>query len=248
MRLYLYAALVIAPVFASAQAPVALIEACNAVPNASKRLACLKLATGGSPAKIQPASAAKQSSAELTISGATTICDSVMTGLQKKRDVAFEDTSLSTAAELVVTWPADEGKSPTYCNVDRSTRKILAFTNNGKVISGPWLAEMERDAIQRVEFKSGNYSNFVARAKVAIAATMKDPASAQFQSLFVSGSALPVLCGEINGKNSYGGFVGFRRFYSTGKPPLGDIENPKESYVFDKMWPSMCGEKVADIN
>lgn len=248
MRLYFYVALAIAPAFASAQAPTDLIEACNAVTNANKRLSCLKHAMGSSQVKMQSKSTEKPSPSALTVSEAATICDSVMTGLQKKHAAASEDASLSTVDELVVTWPADEGKSPTYCNVNRSTRKILAFTNNGKSISGQFLAELVRNAIQRVEFKSGDYSNFVAHAKAAISATLKDPASAQFQSLFVSGSALPVLCGEINGKNSYGGFVGYRRFYSTGDTGLSNIENSNENYVFREMWPSMCGEKVSDIN
>ena len=58
---------------------------------------------------------------------------------------------------------------------------------------------------------------------------------------------MPVLCGEVNGRNSYGAFVGFRRFYATGKAMLNEIEPARDTFVFDRMWPKLCGEKVVDI-
>lgn len=58
----------------------------------------------------------------------------------------------------------------------------------------------------------------IAEAEKAVAAKLNDPASAQFQNTFVgtinrkfSGPQEGV-CGEINGKNGFGGYVGFRRF------------------------------------
>lgn len=41
---------------------------------------------------------------------------------------------------------------------------------------------------------------------------LKDPESARFRSLRVGGEGA-VLCGEVNAKNGYGGYVGFKRFY-----------------------------------
>ena len=43
----------------------------------------------------------------------------------------------------------------------------------------------------------------------AVAYDLKDPESAKFRELKPSSS---FLCGEINSKNSYGAYVGFRRF------------------------------------
>lgn len=249
MRVYSCAAVLMAPLLAGAQPSNALIEACNAVANPVKRLACLKEAISTPQAKIAPSqSVDKSKPAPLDTAQATAICDSVFSGLQKRREAAAEDASLSTPSELVVIWPGLEGKTPTYCNVDRSTRKILAFTINGKVISGTILAQIEKSATEGREFQAGNYSNFVARAKASIASSVKDPSSVQFQSLFISGTKLAVLCGELNGKNSYGAYVGFRRFYSTGEAHLNEIENPRDNYVFDRMWPSMCGEKIAAVD
>lgn len=42
---------------------------------------------------------------------------------------------------------------------------------------------------------------------------LKDPESARFQNIRLSAyNGGLVLCGELNAKNSYGGYVGFRRF------------------------------------
>jgi hypothetical protein len=140
------------------------------------------------------------------------------------------------------------------CSLSISTRISRAtstgrwrYQSNNKVVNGPVLADMERRAVERREFKSGNYAPFVTCAKAALTESFKDPSSVQYQGLFVAGTVMPVLCGQVNGKNSYGGYVGYRRFYATGLPSLNDVENPRENSVFKTMWPSMCGQKVADV-
>lgn len=45
----------------------------------------------------------------------------------------------------------------------------------------------------------------------------KDPEGVRFRNLRLDGE---VLCGELNGRNSYGGYIGFERFYVT---PSGDL-------------------------
>lgn len=48
---------------------------------------------------------------------------------------------------------------------------------------------------------------------------LKDPGSAQFRNVRVAQFGPgKVVCGEINGKNSYGGYVGFRSFAAS---PIG---------------------------
>jgi hypothetical protein len=58
----------------------------------------------------------------------------------------------------------------------------------------------------------------VERYQDALARSMKDPTSTQFRDVYVaqrSAAGLPALCGEVNGKNSYGAYVGFQRFVVT---------------------------------
>jgi hypothetical protein len=48
----------------------------------------------------------------------------------------------------------------------------------------------------------------------AVAQTLKDPAAAQFRNVSIlDGGKTRIVCGEVNGKNSYGGYVGFRKFF-----------------------------------
>src|SRR3546814_10381931 len=55
-------------------------------------------------------------------------------------------------------------------------------------------------------------AGLIARARIAVAAELKDPDSAKFRNLL----AYPdknLVCGEINGKNSFGAYSGFIDFY-----------------------------------
>lgn len=52
-----------------------------------------------------------------------------------------------------------------------------------------------------------------AEARKAVADTLRDPGSAQFRALRTKvDSGVQIVCGEVNGKNAYGGYVGFRTF------------------------------------
>lgn len=51
--------------------------------------------------------------------------------------------------------------------------------------------------------------------KEIVRATLKDPDSAQFRNvaLFLNESGTGRVCGEVNAKNSFGGYTGFEVFY-----------------------------------
>lgn len=78
-----------------------------------------------------------------------------------------------------------------------------------------------------------------AEAKRAVAEKLKDPSSAQFQNVRESGE---YVCGEVNGKNSFGAYSGFRRFVAG---PLGvtlEPEEPGETRdYFGVIWTARCG-------
>jgi hypothetical protein len=93
-----------------------------------------------------------------------------------------------------------------------------------------------------------DFTAFVVQAKANLVESFKDPNAAQYRGLFVSkDGSLPVLCGEVNGKNSYGAYVGFRKFFATDARALKLIDDPKAPSVFAQMEPSMCGNKIADV-
>ena len=60
------------------------------------------------------------------------------------------------------------------------------------------------------EFIPGTTSHSQAKAKRAAAEELIDPSSAQFRNIR---SQDGIVCGEINGKNRMGAYVGFTRFY-----------------------------------
>jgi len=240
----------------AAAQPSVLIEACNGLKSAAKRAQCLKQVgvtnASGNEAKSTSTSSKVEAAVPFTLDTAVTVCETVMKGLVKRHAEAVEDTTESTDQVFAVTWPGIDGKPPNYCAVDRQTRRIVSIGKGEKAFSGERLAKLlaEAEATTKIldEIKAGNYGSFVQQAKTALTADFKDPSSAQYRGLFLSGTAMPVLCGEVNAKNSYGAYVGFRRFYATGKPLLNSVEKATSDYVFEQMWPSMCGEKKAAID
>lgn len=70
----------------------------------------------------------------------------------------------------------------------------------------------------------------------AIAHDLKDPASAQFRSLrtYALANGERITCGEVNGKNSFGAYVGFQPFYVRhfkGQVLSKDAGSPATGYV-----------------
>lgn len=61
---------------------------------------------------------------------------------------------------------------------------------------------------------AGCSSGVESKAKEAVAAQLKDPTSAQFQSLKVgkTSKGFAIVCGEVNAKNAFGGYTGFTSF------------------------------------
>lgn len=56
------------------------------------------------------------------------------------------------------------------------------------------------------------------KAKASAASELLDPSSAQFRSVHVVRTIIGRdVCGEINGKNVYGAYVGFKRFAASDK-------------------------------
>lgn len=242
--------------------PSVLVEACKSLKDGKKRAECLKtLEATAQPAAAKPAEIPKTPPplAALTIESAAKICvDDLMQGLASRLAEATEDQEMSTPDALFVTWTGAEGKPRLLCGVDRNKRKIVSVGLPPTAMTGAALEARIADVALRKqeskEIEAGNYAPFVTRIKAQLTRQFKDPGSAQFRNVFISGKSLKVLCGEVNAKNSYGAYNGFNRFYSTGDPMLSKIGSSSSSssastdnYLLEKMWPTMCGDKIADI-
>lgn len=82
-------------------------------------------------------------------------------------------------------------------------------------------------------------------AKRAVREQMKDPESARFKSVFERAVRdTHAVCGQFNGKNAFGGYVGYRRFvvWTTRpfKDPLVSLEGVDEPAAFEVFWKIKC--------
>lgn len=64
-----------------------------------------------------------------------------------------------------------------------------------------------------------------AQAKKLVADSLRDPASAQFRDVVGHGDAV---CGEVNGKNGYGAYAGFKHFIVFGGDVTVEPDLPTE--------------------
>ena len=78
--------------------------------------------------------------------------------------------------------------------------------------------------------------------KDSIKKRLKDPKSAQFRDLYFSDKMAPVTCGEVNAKNSLGGYTGYERFVTANSPELTFLESDMDRAEFNKVWKEMCGK------
>jgi hypothetical protein len=117
------------------------------------------------------------------------------------------------------------------------------------------VANMLEEVIQRQRPSSSEaaevpakWSSLVRNGKEVAKRDLKDPGSAQFRKLLVSDGLVPKLCGEINAKNSYGGYIGFARFIVTEKGEVRVLEGHNiDARSFDRAWAYYCNENVTVI-
>ena len=83
-----------------------------------------------------------------------------------------------------------------------------------------------------------------ARGQEAVKTKLKDPGSAQFRAVYFNRGkdGLPVTCGEVNSKNSFGGYSGHQKFISAGKPELTYLEEQMVAGEFAKVWNTLCAK------
>ena len=78
------------------------------------------------------------------------------------------------------------------------------------------------------------------KGKKVIKLKLKDPSSAQFRHVYFHrvDDNIPMTCGEVNSKNSFGGYIGFQKFVSAGSLELTFLQ--EEVADFHNIWNRMC--------
>lgn len=84
---------------------------------------------------------------------------------------------------------------------------------------------------------------WIVKAESAVQSKLKDPSSAQFRNVFFNkyvtpNGPVPMVCGEVNSKNSFGGYRGFQRFVASGGGEHAAFEEAVTD--FSKLWREVC--------
>ncbi len=112
------------------------------------------------------------------------------------------------------------------------------------------LAEEQRRAkmTNKELFESDSTEAFVRMEidKDALRATLKDGKSAEFKDIYISFiNDSPVTCGQVNAKNSFGGYNGFKRFISARHAGISVIEGENmEINAFADVWRQSCNNRI----
>ena len=86
-------------------------------------------------------------------------------------------------------------------------------------------------------------SLWIVMSQDAIKERLRDPDSADFRNTrFYSGGKVPVVCGEVNAKNAFGGFTGFERFIASGdNTEIAFLESDLAAgESLDEAWNAFC--------
>lgn len=83
---------------------------------------------------------------------------------------------------------------------------------------------------------------WIAHTEEVVRSRMRDPAAVRFRRsrVVVFQGQAPMVCGEVNARNGFGGATGFRRFIAAGEtfgPVLEEMMAPGE---FEKTWTLIC--------
>lgn len=95
-----------------------------------------------------------------------------------------------------------------------------------------------------------SWSPLVTQGMAYLTRSFKDPSGVKYRNLVLSGgqSNPMALCGEVNGRNSYGAYVGFRRFFVLLPQLSAEIEE-RGSDLVSRVWGDFCEtRKRADVD
>lgn len=146
----------------------------------------------------------------------------------KKRSHAFGLAALTFVGIVVLAYVrGGETPAPTAFQAAPSTAPVASTSAATTVATAADQHDLE--------------AGWIAKGQEAIAGKLKDPSSAQFRKLLFhqSSDGIPVACGEVNSKNSLGGYTGYQKFIAAGaSSDMAFLE--EEVSDFDKLWRKLC--------
>ena len=122
-------------------------------------------------------------------------------------------------------------------SIDNDIARLACYDENAKNSSS-------------VDKKSTGERDYIAEARKSVVINFKDPDSAKFRNEVIyhnSGlttSHHKAVCGEVNSKNSYGAYTGFKKYYySFGESGAKTVSSSSSKGVFDFFWDTICKNK-----
>jgi hypothetical protein len=75
---------------------------------------------------------------------------------------------------------------------------------------------------------------------------LREPDSAQFRNdhLYVNPRGGFMVCGEVNSRNAFGGYTGFKRYIAGAEAFIDDSLNPIAMGGFEIMWKEVCNQRA----
>jgi len=160
--------------------------------------------------------------------------------------------ALLNLASLAIAAPIESATNSLNVNCEKiknSTKKKNCIDEYEKKT-----AEIRAEELRRIE--EIQEKEFIIKAKNQITKDFKDPDSVLFRNIVIFKDDLQnrTMCGELNAKNSYGGYIGYAKFYSDSfgenwdllikkTNAIGEDEVEIEEItnkIFDKMWSINC--------
>ena len=86
----------------------------------------------------------------------------------------------------------------------------------------------------------------IEKGKSAVSYAMKDPESTKFREITVhkKSSGPYMVCGQINAKNSYGGYIGYQGFMVSVGSGKAVVTLERDKYFpFETVWEAICNIK-----
>lgn len=146
--------------------------------------------------------------------------------------------SFATAQSVVYKCEMPDG-SVQFSDVDRPNCKALGLPGYvSKPPLGPAKDSTPKPALPSVKHKGLT----IADAKQILEEHLRDPEATRYKDVFVTKSGN--VCGRVNGKNAYGGYVGYTPFYVVADARYAVVvPHPPES-VHHSGYREACGREL----
>ncbi len=114
------------------------------------------------------------------------------------------------------------------------------YTKTGAVSTSLGVTETGEGISESTSDQRAREFAWIEKGKESVREKLKDPDSAQFEDVFFNRGEddLPITCGKVNSKNSFGGYNGFQRFLSAGSSELTYLEEQVQD--FGVVWKKFC--------